>query len=281
MQRTLTAAQDNARDQLVKAPDYLTQYECKDCCDRGIEPKCCYLKWRQHKGKKATCSLSEQAVESVLPTVDEIATEAAKVIIYCDHHGHIADERCNRYCKQNQRELRSPPIYGAALIAASSSRSIKKRKANEEVARAAAEAAREGRRSSWKNPYVDHQCCGGGTQTDDGYGHVRKPPCCYEMFQTGEGKNTQHTLNRNTAAIIADIAHPVYAKAKATIEAGLSPEETAKAVVSEYEKATVRYAQKQSAVHTWLQNKGVIIHEPKPQEIKAAAMLSRLRLFFA
>jgi hypothetical protein len=195
--------------------------------------------------------------------VDEIATAAAKVIVYCDHHGNIADERCNRYCKQNQRELQSPPIYGAEVLATSSSRYYGYAK-KQEVARA-------GRPSNW-NRYADHQCCGGGTQTDDIYGHLRKP-CCYEMFQAGEGKNAEHIRKRNTAAIFAGIADPVYDKAKATIDAGLSPEETAKAVLGEYEKATARYADKLSAFHSWLQNKGVTIYKPK--EVKAAAMFPR------
>ena len=85
------------------------------------------------------------------------------------------------------------------------------------------------------------------------------------MFQTGECKNVQHILNRNIAAIVADIAYPVCVKAKATIDAGFSPEETAKAVVREYEKATVSYAHKQRAFYTWiqlLQVKGVNVHKP-------------------
>lgn len=263
LKQTLQAAEDTAKDQLVKAPDYLTQYLCTDCNDRGTEPRCCYLKWRQHVGPKAICCTSEQALKSVLPTVDEIATAAAKVIVYCDHHGNIADERCNRYCKQNQRELRSPPIYGAEVLATSSSRYYGYAK-KQEVARA-------GRPSNW-NPYADHQCCGGGTQIDDIYGHLRKP-CCYEMFQAGEGNNVEHIRKRKNAAIIASIAAPVYDKAKATIDAGLSPEETAKAVLGEYEKATARYADKQSAFHSWLQNKGVTIYKPK--EVKAAAMFPK------
>ena len=54
-------------------------------------------------------------------------------------------------------------------------------------------------------------------------------------------------------------------KAKATIDAGFNPEETAKAVLGEYEKATVSYAHKQRAFHTWiqlLQVKGVNVHKP-------------------
>jgi len=93
------------------------------------------------------------------------------------------------------------------------------------------------------------------------------------MFQAGDGKNAEHIRNRNIAAIIAGIADPVYDKAKATIDAGLSPEETAKAVLGEYEKATARYADKQSAFHSWLQNKGVTIYKPK--EVKAAAMFPK------
>ena len=85
------------------------------------------------------------------------------------------------------------------------------------------------------------------------------------MFQSGEGKNAEEILKGNIAAIVADIAYPVCVKAKATIDAGFSPEETAKAVVREYEKATLSYAHKKRAFHTWIQLlrvKGVNVHKP-------------------
>ncbi len=44
--------------------------------------------------------------------------------------------------------------------------------------------------------------------TYDEDGRVRKQ-CCYEMLQRGEGKNAEHILKRNIAAIVADIAYPV------------------------------------------------------------------------
>ncbi len=65
--------------------------------------------------------------------------------------------------------------------------------------------------------------------------------------------------------IVADIAYPVRVKAKATIDVGFSPEETAKAVEREYEKAAASYAYKQRAFHTWiqlLQVKGLNVHKP-------------------
>lgn len=146
----------------------------------------------------------------------------------------------NRHCKSHHRQLRSPPVYGAALIAASSSLSRRSNKREAILAEI----------MSGKNKYEAHKCCGGGTYDEDG--RVRKP-CCYEMFQSGEGKNAEEILKGNIAAIVADIAYPVCVKAKATIDAGFSPEETAKAVVREYEKATVSYAHKQRAFHTWIQ----------------------------
>jgi hypothetical protein len=200
----------------------------------------------------------------VSPTADEVARKSAEKIVYCDHHCKMVDETCNRYCKQHQREFQSPHVHGAAMIAGPSSRNAKRRKAME--------AYDQGRPSSY-NPatkYNAHKC--GDCKETDIYGHLRKP-CCYEMFQAGEGKNPEHIRNRNSAAIIVGIADLVYDKAKATIDAGLSPEETAKAVLGEYEKATARYADKQSVFHSWLQNKGVTIYKPK--EVKAAAMFPR------
>ena len=240
------------------------KYGCKECGDCGKKPKCCLLKFNQHEGPNAIRCKSEQALESVAPTVDEVADACSKVIVYCDYHGNIVDpHRCNRHCKQHHRDLLSPPVYGAALmIAASSTRHHKQMKA------VRAEIL------SGKNKYEDHKCCGGGTYDEDG--RVRKP-CCYEMFQTEEGKNIERIRNRNIAAIVADIAYPVCVKAKATIDAGFNPEETAKAVLGEYEKATVSYAHKQRAFHTWiqlLQVKGVHIHKPAHDSSSEAHVLS-------
>jgi len=263
LKQTLQAAEDKAKDELDRNPVYLCQYECKECCsESGTPSNCCFTIWSRHKGPNAQCWPSEQALESVSPTADEVARKSAEKIVYCDHHCKMVDETCNRYCKQHQRELQSPHVLGAAMIAGPSSRHAKLCKAAKARIAEADEAARTGRNFSWVNPYADHQCCGGGTQTDDIFGHLRKP-CCYEMFQAGEGKNPEHIRNRNSAAIIVGIADLVYDKAKATIDAGLSPEETAKAVLGEYEKATARYADKQSAFHSWLQNKGVAIYKPK------------------
>ena len=200
-----------------------------------------------------TCPLSKHALASMLPTVDQVADACAKEIVYCEDHGDKVDpHRCNRHCKSHHRQLRSPPVYGAALIAASSSSSRRSNKREAILAEI----------MSGKNKYEAHKCCGGGTYDEDG--RVRKP-CCYEMFQRGEGKNAKYILKTSIAAIVADIAYPVCVKAKATIDAGFSPEETAKAVVREYEKATVSYAHKQRAFHTWiqlLQVKGMNVHKP-------------------
>ena len=250
LEQTLKAAQDKARLHLDEDPPFLRKYQCEEC---GVNPTCCLLKFKRQEGPNATCPLSKHALDSMLPTVDQIADACAKEIVYCEDHGDKVDpHRCNRHCKSHHRQLRSPPVYGAALIAASLSSSRRSNKREAILAEI----------MSGKNKYEAHKCCGGGTYDEDG--RVRKP-CCYEMFQRGEGKNAKYILKTSIAAIVADIAYPVCVKAKATIDAGFSPEETAKAVVREYEKATVSYAHKQRAFHTWiqlLQVKGMNVHKP-------------------
>ena len=87
LEQTLKAAQDKARSYLDEHPMYLTKYKCEDC---GVNPKCCFLKRKQQEGPNAIRCISEQALESVLPTVAEVkvADACSKVIVYCDEHGH-------------------------------------------------------------------------------------------------------------------------------------------------------------------------------------------------
>ena len=66
--------------------------------------------------------------------------------------------------------------------------------------------------------------------------------CCYEEFQDGEGKNALHHLQRNIAKVTREAAYPAYVAAKDAIEASLSSEEIANAVVGEYEKACADFA---------------------------------------
>ena len=232
LDQTLKAAQDKAKSQLDNDLPYFKKYVCKECGDSGDDPTCCLLKFKQKKGPTATCCTSEQTLQAVSPTVDEIATQLAQKVVYCDNHGNVVNELCNKHCKQHQRELLSPHVHGAALIAGRSSRN----KMMEAKMKAAQPV------SDRKNKYAAHKCCGGG-ETEDIYGH-RKEPCCYERFQAGEGKNVEHLLKTNIAVITANIAYPVYVKAKATINACFSPEETAKAILGEYKNAAANFARK-------------------------------------
>ena len=85
LEQTLKAAQDKARSYLDEHPMYLTKYKCEDC---GVNPRCCFLKRKQQEGPNAIRCISEQALESVLPKVAEVADACSKVIVYCDEHGH-------------------------------------------------------------------------------------------------------------------------------------------------------------------------------------------------
>ena len=74
--------------------------------------------------------------------------------------------------------------------------------------------------------------------------HPEQGNCCYEEFQDGEGKNALHHLQRNIAKVTLEAAYPAYVAAKDAIEASLSSEEIANAVVGEYEKACADFTLK-------------------------------------
>ena len=83
----------------------------------------------------------------------------------------------------------------------------------------------------------EHRCC--STNGNQG-------SCCYEQFQNdnGEGKNALHHLQRNIAKVTLEAAYPAYVAAKDAIEASLSSEEIANAVVGEYERACADFTLK-------------------------------------
>ena len=84
-------------------------------------------------------------------------------------------------------------------------------------------------------------CCNMYSHTDI---QRNQGKCCYEEFQDGEGKNALHHLQRNIAKVTREAAYPAYVAAKDAIEASLSSEEIANAVVGEYEKACADFTLK-------------------------------------
>ena len=89
-----------------------------------------------------------------------------------------------------------------------------------------------------KEFYKEYRCCSiqDCNRRDDS---TKK--CCYELYQSGEGSNVKHHLEMNTASVIRDAMKPAFEAAKASIEAGSSSEEIAKAVLAEYEKANEQF----------------------------------------
>ena len=210
-------AEENASFVLEQAPAWYLKLDCKGCNTKGSNTKCCYLEWMHNRGKKGSNSPSEEAVASITPVVSDIAAAITQSLTFCKYHRCVKDATgmCNKHCESNLIYMAQSPAQGASLMTAGVTRRTSKKPEHDFL--------------------KEHRCC--STKGNQG-------KCCYEQFQNGEGKNALHRLQRNIAKVTLEAAYPAYVAAKDAIEASLSSEEIANAVVGEYEKACADFTLK-------------------------------------
>ena len=210
-------AEENASFVLEQDPAWYLKLDCKGCNTKGSNTKCCYLEWMHNRGKKGSNSPSEEAVASITPVVSDIAAAITQSLTFCKYHRCVKDATgmCNKHCESNLIYMAQSPAQGASLMTAGVTRRTSKKPEHDFL--------------------KEHRCC--STKGNQG-------KCCYEQFQNGEGKNALHRLQRNIAKVTLEAAYPAYVAAKDAIEASLSSEEIANAVVGEYEKACADFTLK-------------------------------------
>ena len=222
IESTLEDAKKNADFIKTQSPAWYDRFECKKPeCKMGYT-KCCYLAWMNKEGKNAGKGPSKQAVDSILPTVRDIAKGVTASLTWCTHHGCLnhATGKCNKQCESNKIYMAHSPVHGAMLIAGACKRPASTK--------------------TDKEFYKEHRCC----SIQDSQGNTdSRTKCCYEMYQSGDrkGPNIQHHLEMNTASVTRNAMNPAFEAAKAEIEAGSSSEEIAKAILGEYEKANEQF----------------------------------------
>jgi len=119
-ERTMQDAKENATYIMTQRPDWYNRFECKQCKKNGERADCCYLKWQNKEGKNASKDQSEQAMNSILPTVGDIAKGVTKSLTWCTHHGRLNEYtgKCNKQCASNKIYNKAhSPAHGAMLIA--------------------------------------------------------------------------------------------------------------------------------------------------------------------
>jgi len=210
-------AEENASFVLEQDPAWYLKLDCKGCNTKGSNTKCCYLEWMHNRGKKGSNSPSEEAVASITPVVSDIAAAITQSLTFCKYHRCVKDATgmCNKHCESNLIYMSQSPAQGASLMTAGFTRRTSKKPEHDF--------------------FKEHRCC--STKGNQG-------KCCYEEFQNGEGENALHHLQRNIAKVTLEAAYPAYVAAKDAIEASLSSEEIANAVVGEYEKACADFTLK-------------------------------------
>ena len=216
-----TDAEENARFVLEQDPAWYLKLDCKGCNKKGKNTKCCFLDFMNKQGKYANSSLSEAAVNSITPIVSDIAMAVTQSLTFCKYHRCVKDATgmCNKHCESNLIYMAQSPAEGASLMTAGVVRPRSQKPASKER----------------------KCCCNMYSHTDI---QRNQGKCCYEEFQDGEGKNALHHLQRNIAKVTREAAYPAYVAAKDAIEASLSSEEIANAVVGEYEKACADFTLK-------------------------------------
>ena len=115
------------------------------------------------------------------------------------------------------------PAHGAMLIAGEC-----KRRSYLEMTVSERQVYMKEKANSEKELFMEYRCC---SKQDCNGKDDSKGKCCYELYQSGEGKHIQHHLEMNTATVIRDAMKPAFEAAKASIKAGSSSEEIAKAVL--------------------------------------------------
>ena len=216
-----TDAEENASFVLEQDPAWYLKLDCKGCNKKGKNTTCCFLDFMNKQGKYANISLSEAAVNSITPVVSDIAMVVTQSLTFCKYHRCVKDATgmCNKHCESNLIYMAQSPAEGASLMTAGVVRPRSQKPASKER----------------------KCCCNMYSHTDI---QRNQGKCCYEEFQDGEGKNALHHLQRNIAKVTREAAYPAYVAAKDAIEASLSSEEIANAVVGEYEKACADFTLK-------------------------------------
>ena len=97
IESTLEDAKNNADFVKKQSPAWYDRFECKQCKQSEKGADCCYLKWMNKEGKNAGKGPSKQAVDSILPTVRDIAKGVTASLTWCTHHGCLneATGKCN------------------------------------------------------------------------------------------------------------------------------------------------------------------------------------------
>ena len=223
----------------------------KQCNKSGKGADCCHMHWLNKEGKNASKDTSELAMNSILPTVGDIAKGVTKSLTRCTHHGCLnnATGKCNKQCESNKIYMAHSPVHGAMLIAGACERP---------------DIPRQEKANSEKEFYKEYRCC---SKQDSNGNVVSTEKCCYEMYQNGKGENIKNHFERNTASVIRDAMKPAIEAAKAEIEAGSSSEEIAKAVLGEYQKANEKFT---------LSLRNAVLEEKTSREAKEQAKAEAL-----
>ena len=87
IESTMNDAWENAVFIKTQSPTWYDRYECKQCKKSGKEADCCHMHWLNKEGKNASKDPSERAMNSILPTVGNIAMVVTKSLTWCTHHG--------------------------------------------------------------------------------------------------------------------------------------------------------------------------------------------------
>ena len=87
IESTLEDAKNNAAFIKTQSPTWYDRFECKQCNKSGKGADCCHMHWLNKEGKNASKDPSERAMNSILPTVGDIAERVTKSLAWCTHHG--------------------------------------------------------------------------------------------------------------------------------------------------------------------------------------------------
>ena len=98
-------------------PDWYDRFKCLQCEKSGRETDCCQLRWRKKEGKNAGKDPSERAMNSILPTVGQIAKGVAESLTWCTVHNTdvltmpqvdatdtVSQIRCTRNTRQRMEQ---------------------------------------------------------------------------------------------------------------------------------------------------------------------------------
>jgi len=222
IESTLEDAYDNAVFVKKQSPAWYDRFECKQCKQSEKGADCCYLKWQNKEGKNASKDPSERAMNSILPTVGDIAKGVTNSLTWCTHHGCLNGYtgKCNKQCASNKIYMAQSPAHGAMLIAGACKRPGTSW--SPEMTRSETELYHQEKANSEKEFYKEYRCC---SKQDSRGNDDSSKKCCYELYQSGKGLNIQHHLETSIASVTRDAMNPAFEAAKAAIEAGSNSEE--------------------------------------------------------